>query len=119
MKNNNIFLLLAILLLLIALIAAIFYLRNQQTILTTNSPLLQSNSSPTVTNPAVLQGKININIASAEELSYLPGIGTTLAIRIVQYRIENGSFKTAKDLLKVEGMTKVKYDSLVEYITVN
>src|SRR5437660_1283075 len=49
-------------------------------------------------------GKININMASESELESLPGIGPTLAQRIVDYRAQHGPFHDVKDLLKVEGI---------------
>lgn len=50
------------------------------------------------------QGKININTASAADLTQLPGIGKTTAERIVAYRTQNGSFTSVDDLLNVEGI---------------
>ena len=49
-------------------------------------------------------GKLNINIAEAEDLTLLPGIGEVLAQRIIDYRVKNGPFVSADDLLKVEGI---------------
>ena len=49
-------------------------------------------------------GRVNINTAGAAELDQLPGIGPVLAQRIVDWRTENGPFRTAEDLLKVEGI---------------
>lgn len=49
-------------------------------------------------------GKININKATAAELSQLQGIGMKYAERIVQYRVKNGPFKNVEDLLNVQGI---------------
>lgn len=46
-------------------------------------------------------GKININIASKEELKTIPGIGDVTAQKIIDYREKNGSFSTVEDLKKV------------------
>ena len=48
----------------------------------------------------------NINTADFKALTSLPGIGATLAGRIINYRQQHGSFKTFDDLLKVKGLTK-------------
>jgi competence protein ComEA len=49
-------------------------------------------------------GKINLNKATAAELSQLKGIGMKYAERIVQYRDKNGPFKNVEDLLNVKGI---------------
>lgn len=47
---------------------------------------------------------VELNTASKQLLAYVSGIGETLAKNIVEYRNENGAFKTRKDLLKVARM---------------
>ena len=49
-------------------------------------------------------GKINLNKATAAELSQLKGIGMKYAERIVEFREKNGPFKQVEDLLKVQGI---------------
>ena len=49
-------------------------------------------------------GKINLNKATAAELSQLKGIGMKYAERIVEYREKNGPFKNVEDLLNVQGI---------------
>jgi len=49
-------------------------------------------------------GKINLNKATAEELTQLKGIGMKYAEKIVQYRDKNGPFRTVEDLLNVQGI---------------
>ncbi|MBA7711966.1 MAG: hypothetical protein GH143_00745 [Calditrichaeota bacterium] len=51
-----------------------------------------------------LTGPINVNHASQEELQALPGIGSVLAKKIVDYRHKNGYFRTVQDLVKVKGI---------------
>lgn len=63
-------------------------------------------------------GLININTASAEALSSLPGIGPGTAEKIVAYRQEHGAFVIVEDLLKIEGIGKVKLDNIRDYIIV-
>lgn len=47
---------------------------------------------------------VELNTASRQLLSYVSGIGETLAKNIVEYRNEHGAFKSRKDLLKVSRM---------------
>jgi competence ComEA-like helix-hairpin-helix protein len=54
--------------------------------------------------PAV--AKVDLNKATADQLSKCPGITSVLAKAIVEYRMKSGPFKTPEDLLKVKGITK-------------
>ncbi|MCR4418553.1 MAG: ComEA family DNA-binding protein [Clostridia bacterium] len=63
-------------------------------------------------------GPININVASAQELEALPGIGPTLAQRIVAYREEHGPFRTVEDIKNVSGIGEGRYAQIKELITV-
>jgi competence ComEA-like helix-hairpin-helix protein len=65
---------------------------------------------------SVRQFKININTARAEQLQMLPGIGATLASRIVEYRKENGPFKELEDLEDIDGFTAKRFGRIKELI---
>jgi len=61
---------------------------------------------------------ININTASLEELDSLPGIGPTIAQRILDYRTENGPFSTIDEIMEVPGVGPATFDEIKELITV-
>ncbi|MBI2333749.1 MAG: ComEA family DNA-binding protein [Chloroflexi bacterium] len=63
------------------------------------------------------QELININTASLEELDSLPGIGPTIAQRIIDYRDENGPFQTIEDLMNVSGIGPSTFDQIKDLIT--
>lgn len=75
------------------------------------------------TPPTVRSGKavkmININRADEKELDALPGIGPTMAKRIVDHRNEKGKFSSIEELKEVQGISEKKYEKLKGYITVN
>jgi competence protein ComEA len=67
----------------------------------------------------VTQGKANLNLASKSQLESLPGIGPTLAQRIIDYRNKNGFFKNIEELKKVSGIGKKKFEGLKDLISAN
>ena len=63
-------------------------------------------------------GKINVNVASIEELTMLPGIGEETAKRIVEYRTKYGRFFSLDELTKVKGIGENTVKKLRPYATV-
>ena len=62
--------------------------------------------------------KVNINEARQEELEQLPGIGSSIASRIIEYRKQNGKFQKIEDLQNVKGIGDAKYVKIKDYVTV-
>lgn len=61
---------------------------------------------------------IDINTADADLFSSLPGIGETLASRIVAYRDEHGSFASIDGLMQVRGIGEKTMEALRKFIVV-
>ena len=62
--------------------------------------------------------KINVNKATAAQLEKLPGVGESLAKKIVAYRDKNGSFSCLEDLTKVSGIGDKKLASFMDLVCV-
>ena len=62
--------------------------------------------------------KININTASVSELMTLDGIGEVKAKAIVEYRTENGNFRSIDDLVLVNGIGEKTLEKNRDRITV-
>jgi competence protein ComEA len=70
-------------------------------------------------DPKIYQYQINVNVASQAELTNLPGIGTAMATRIIDYRNQNGSFESFADLEKVKGLGPKKINRIKQFITLS
>ena len=77
----------------------------------------QSEQSGETRAAALTDGMLNINLATAEQFDQLPGIGTTLSRRIVEYRRINGTFESIDALLNVEGVRPDLLAEITQYIT--
>ena len=61
---------------------------------------------------------VDVNSASVSLLSFVAGVGAKLAKNIVEYREQNGVFKSKKDLLKVKGLGAKAYEQLAGFIRI-
>jgi competence protein ComEA len=62
--------------------------------------------------------QININTASATELTTIKGVGPAKAQSIIEYREKNGAFKTVDDLKLVRGIGDKMLEQLRPQVTV-
>ena len=62
--------------------------------------------------------KVNINTATATELSYLPRLGPKVAARIVEHRKEK-PFARPEDLMEVKGIGEKLFSTLKPYVAVS
>ena len=69
-------------------------------------------------NTSKKNNKVNINTASKEELDTLPGIGESTANKIINYRKENGKFKTIEEIKEVSGIGDSKYEQIKNLIEI-
>ena len=89
------------------------------TVQTPAPPEKTGSAAVPVTEPPEEPGKININKAGMEELMTLPFIGEVKARAIIQYRTENGPFKTVDDLDNVKGIGAKTLEKLRPFVTLD
>ncbi len=102
---------LVLLVLLLAVISEWWQRRPKPVFVTESRPMVEGESSE---NPA----RLDINRASVEELSALPGIGPALAQRIVAHRQQHGPFRNVEDLLRVAGIGPKTYEKVRPHVTI-
>jgi len=86
--------------------------------LTPSTPATGAVTPASHRKPALKEGGINVNSASAAELVQLPGIGASYAERIVAYRNEHGPFATVNELEHVKGIGKKRLEQIRPFLTV-
>lgn len=76
----------------------------------------QNLDSKKKTNSQLKESSININTASEKALTKLPGIGKTIARRIVKLRTQKGGFKNLDELIEVKRIGLKKLNSIKKFI---
>lgn len=66
----------------------------------------------------VKDGKININTADIDLLQTINGVGESLASKIIDYRKQNGKFKSIEDLKNVSGIGDKKFEDIKDKVIV-
>jgi len=61
---------------------------------------------------------VNINIAESDDLQLIPGVGPSTAQKIIDYREQQGKFKSKEDIKNVSGIGEKTYENMKDYITV-
>ena len=61
---------------------------------------------------------VNLNEATIDDLTALPGIGVKTAQAIVEFREENGLFKTTEELMNVRGIGSKKFEKIKDKLTI-
>lgn len=86
----------------------------------TISPATAPSSVPTepVSTDPTTPALVDLNTATTEQLTTLPGIGETLAQRIIRYRQDHGPFQNMGELTNVEGIGDKTLEQILDRITI-
>lgn len=130
MKKAHLWVLIAVTLVFAAFTTGFFLGRNREPeSVVVSVPAVMQTEPPQTTIPSVPPETfshiptspsfpLNINSATKEDLTTLPGIGDVLAQRILNYRNRNGGFASVDELLNVEGIGEKRMESIKDLITI-
>lgn len=102
----------------LCLIIGIFVGRNLTGSYIPLNDTIHSSTTDGSQNNEVNDGKIDINIATLQQLQLLPGIGEVTAQRILDYRNEHERFSSVEELMNVSGIGEKKFEQIKPYVKV-
>jgi competence protein ComEA len=62
--------------------------------------------------------RVNVNTATVEQLTALPGVGPALAARIVDHRQKSGAFRSTQEVMSVKGIGEKNFAKIEAWLTV-
>lgn len=63
-------------------------------------------------------GKVNLNSATTEQLTSLPGIGPATAKLIIEYRAKSGKFNRIEEIMNIKGIGEKKFQKIKDRLAV-
>ena len=102
----------------LCLLVGIFVGRNLTSAYVPIDNAINTTGQNTPAKPQVNNGKIDLNTATLQQLQLLPGVGETIAQRILDYRSEHNSFNSVEDLMNVSGIGEKKFEQIKPYVKV-
>ena len=66
----------------------------------------------------VYEGKLNVNTASAADLTRLPGIGRVIGFRVIKERERRGAFRETKELKEIKGISERVYEGIRTHVAI-
>lgn len=91
---------------------------NQAEVLQDEARVYVPTIAETISAEADDDGKVNLNKATKEELMSLPGVGTSRAESIIQYRNENGGFKSIEEIMQISGIKEGLFEKIKDLIKI-
>ena len=91
---------------------------NQAEVLQDEARVYVPTYAEVLSEDAQSDGKLNLNKATKEELMTLPGVGASRAESIIQYRNENGGFKSIEEIMLISGIKEGLFEKIKDFIKV-
>ena len=80
--------------------------------------MIESHTQQAETQEANHNGKIDLNTATLDQLQLLPGIGQSIAQKIMEYRSIHNGFTSVEELIQIQGIGEKKFEQIKQYIEV-
>lgn len=80
------------------------------------SDIVKADDKPTKKDEPVSIPRMNINTATMQQLELLPGVGPSIAERIVAYRTQIKPFDTVEELMEIKGIGDKKFAKMQPYV---
>ena len=91
---------------------------NQAEVLVDAMKIYVPTKEEVLTRQSTTSGKVNLNLASKEELMTLPGVGASKAESILRYREEHGRFQKIEDIMEISGIKEGLFEQIKDLIQV-
>ena len=91
---------------------------NQAEVLQDEAKVYVPTIAEIISSEAEGDGKVNLNKATKEELMSLPGVGESRADSIIQYRNENGGFKSIEEIMQISGIKEGLFEKIKDFIKI-
>jgi competence protein ComEA len=82
------------------------------------TPLSGFAQKSAASGKAVTTEKVNLNSATLEQLQTLPGVGPSMAKKILEHRTKNGRFNKIEEILNVKGIGEKKFQKMRDRLVV-
>lgn len=102
----------------LAILFLILFSVNTSTLLASGGNEAASSMSSMAVKAAGMIDKVNINTASVESLSQVPGLSPKIGEVIAAYRDANGAFKSVSDLINIEGIDAGLLEKIKPFLTI-
>lgn len=83
----------------------------------TGRPVHAAPTAATLVLAPVLEGQVNLNTATSEQLQLLPGVGPATAEKIIAYR-ERQPFRAVVHLKRIKGIGPKRFEAMRPFLAV-
>lgn len=81
-------------------------------------PSARAASEPRPAATSTLEGRLNLNTATSDQLQLLPGVGPATASKIIAYR-DRHPFRSVLHLMRIKGIGRKRFGAMRPYLAVD